>query len=122
MQELRTRRKEQGLCVYCGGELDKEGIYCSECTGKTNKMKHDWVLERHNKGYCVNCNNLMDRENGWFCIECAKKLNTRAKIRNAYRKANHLCIQCGESSDDYSYCQRCRDMRMERYWRKKNKK
>lgn len=121
MGNLRKLRRDNNLCLYCGGELDKEGIYCNKCTSKINKMKHNWVLERHSKGYCVNCNKKIDREKGWFCSECTKKLNTRAKIRNAYRRANGLCVQCGETSGDYSYCQRCRDMRMKRYWEKKNK-
>lgn len=35
------------------------------------------------------------------------------------RKEQGLCVQCGEKTDGYSYCKRCRDMRMKRYYNKK---
>ena len=120
VNRLKAKRKAEGVCIYCGGKLDTEYLYCSKCNEKVNKMQNNWILEKHNKGYCANCNKILDRE-GWFCIDCANDLKLKARIRNAERKANGLCIQCGRPTDGKTYCQRCLDMRMDRYYNNKNK-
>lgn len=118
LYELRKQRKAKGLCVSCGKSMDREGYYCNECNEKYNEYKHNHVCKYHTEGKCVNCGKEIDRQ-GWFCCDCAQRLKLRARKRSAYRRANGLCVQCGEPTALGSYCQRCRDMRMERYRRKK---
>lgn len=114
MKELRKSRKENNLCISCGGVKDREGAYCIKCNDRYNKLKYGYTLKNVENGKCATCSKPLDRE-GWFCKSCANKLNTRAKERSAYRRLNNLCVQCGTPTDGGSYCQRCRDMRMDRY-------
>lgn len=118
MTELRKERMLKGLCVQCGSVLNREGICCIRCNNRNNVSKYYRNQEVHEEGYCVNCSSKLDRV-GWFCIACANNLKTKAKLRNAERRLNHLCVQCGVKTELGSYCQRCRDMRMDMYWKKK---
>lgn len=118
---IKEKRQLDGLCVYCGGEMDREGYLCSKCNELHRDWKHDRVIRLHEQGRCTSCGKPLDRE-GWFCSKCAEKLNSRSKIRNAFRRANRLCIQCGKPLEDgykYNYCIRCRNMRSDRYYKKK---
>jgi predicted amidophosphoribosyltransferase len=119
MSELKNTRKENGLCEQCGTVLDRVGSCCIRCNNNNNKSKHNGSLKLHEEGKCVNCGNILDRE-GWFCKECMKKANAHARERNARRRANGKCVQCGVKIELGSYCQRCLDQRMDRYWNKKN--
>lgn len=120
MNDLKKYRTENGLCLYCGCEIDRAGIYCYECLEKVNAMKRVINQRKHRNGVCIACGIKLDRE-GWLCIECSKKLNLRGRIRNKFRKENSLCVHCGKESIGYSVCQECRDKRMERYYNKKEK-
>lgn len=118
MDELRKERKNKGLCVQCGIVLDRIGIYCIRCNDSNNKSKGILVHKLHEEGKCTTCGQILDRE-GYLCKKCIGKLDTHSNERNAYRRDKRLCVQCGKPSDSYSYCQRCRDMRMDRYRRNK---
>ena len=111
MVKLRNSRVDQGLCIGCGGVQDSEGSnYCLSCDEKYNRLRHDHVLKYHADGKCSTCGKGLDRK-GWFCIICAGNLKLRARVKCAERRANHLCVQCGESTNLGSYCQSCRDLR-----------
>lgn len=118
LYEKRRRRKAEGLCVSCGKSMDREGAYCIACNKKYNEYKYNIAHKRHEENKCSSCGKPLDRK-GWLCSECLKKLKLHARERSAYRRANGLCVQCGKPTELGSYCQRCRDMRMERYRRKK---
>ena len=121
MEKLRNERKANGLCVQCGVRLDRVGRYCEKCNDAANIIKRKRCIWLYSVGFCTNCAEPMDRE-GWFCLKCANNLKLKARIRNTERRLRGLCIQCGVWADGYSYCQRCRDMRMERYYLKRKKK
>lgn len=118
MDDLRAKRKAEGKCVQCGAELDREGICCTRCNDMNNESKSIGRYFMQKAGKCVNCGKALDRV-GMFCKKCLKKSNKKAMIRNAERRLQGLCVQCGEIAEGYSYCQRCRDQRMDRY-KKKN--
>lgn len=107
-------------CKYCHGELDREGIYCSNCRKITNMWKMDWCKKQVSNGFCSNCNSKLDRE-GWFCSKCCENLKLKARVRNIERRLKGLCVQCGDTAEGgRSYCRRCLDMRMTRYYKKKS--
>ena len=118
MQKLRNNRKENNLCVSCGVTNDREGYYCVNCNDKYNTWKRAHKMKYHQEGRCVTCGNVLDRV-GWFCIKCTSNLKLRARIRSEERRLNSLCVQCGVKVDSGSYCRRCLDMRMDKYWKKK---
>jgi hypothetical protein len=125
MKNLREYRKQNNMCINCGKIKDREGYYCTVCNEKYNKLKHKYTLKHHTEGKCSNCGNILDRNNNkgeaaWFCSECTKKLRHISNSRSAIRRSNSLCVQCGVYVDGYSYCQKCRDERMDRYYKKKN--
>lgn len=118
MNGIYLKRKTENLCVYCGKYMDRKGYYCNECTERWSKYKHNYTLTTHEKGKCTNCYNDLDRE-GWFCNICVNKLRLRGKALADFRRVNGLCVQCGVNVEEYKYCQKCRDERMERYYAKK---
>ncbi len=110
---VRKARKAEGICLYCGGVIDREGCHCSACNNRYNEWKKDHGIKYHEEGKCTNCGKDVDT-NGWLCRECANKANAHGRERNAYRRANSLCVQCGESTDGHSQCRRCLDMLADR--------
>ena len=121
MDRLRNERKANGLCAQCGTKLDRIGRYCKKCNTSGNINKHKRCLKLYAIGLCTTCAEPLDRD-GWFCSRCANNLKLRARVRDTERRLKGLCVQCGAWADGYSYCQRCRDMRMERYYSKKKAK
>lgn len=121
MFKIRKERIEKGLCPYCGNPIDREGYCCKYCNKYHHKLNRERAIRNIENNRCSSCGKTLDRE-GWFCISCAKKLNNRATIRSAERREKNLCVQCGTPTDGYSYCKRCRDMRMAKYYAKKDKR
>lgn len=117
MEKIRKSRVEQGLCVGCGSQKDRDGYYCFSCKEKYNMLRHARVNRLRAEGKCSACGNVLDRE-GWFCNSCTRTLRLRARSRCAERRLNHQCVQCGSSTELGSYCQRCRDMRNARLAKK----
>ena len=111
---VREIRKIEGSCLYCGGEMDREGIHCKSCNEKYNGWKRDHNQQYHAEGKCTNCGKELDKD-GWLCKECSKKANAHGRERNAYRRANNLCVQCGQPTDGvHSQCRKCLDMLADR--------
>lgn len=119
MKDIRKERAAAGLCQYCGGPLDKEGPHCTKCSEMYRIWKRENRRKNHEAGKCANCGAPVEGD-AWFCPSCQAQNNLRQNIRTAYRKVKGLCIHCGTPSGEYSLCQRCRDRRMERYYKKKN--
>ena len=120
IERLRQKRREENLCIVCGGKKDREGYHCTVCKDKYNKLKYRYILKLYGMGICTNCSQERDRL-GWFCSECCKYLRDRARTRSAERRANSQCVQCGAKVNSGSYCRRCLDMLAERRRRKKEK-
>lgn len=122
------RRKEQGLCVTCGKELDRTGLKCTECLKKSNatdRETYHWMQENR---ICPHCRKEVLFNDEKSCLECrARKTNNnsirmkrneqelRKKIairdanRYATRKELGLCVACGkENKSKYAVCNACR--------------
>ena len=84
-----TRRKENGVCVICGGEKETDRNRCNSCSKKQNlisknhrinnlkrykennkRLKKQYISE----GRCTNCSRPMIYSgNRMRCITCASK-------------------------------------------------
>lgn len=131
VRKFRQQRKDNGLCVLCGKELDRKGIRCISCNNELNKYNRDtraWRLEHR---ICPKCgkNDLFGDEKS--CQECSAKsyevaMKSRKKKgtehynrlhaewqRKEYerRKENGICGRCGKRNADYGYksCGICRE-------------
>lgn len=132
------RRKEQGLCVACGKELDRTGLKCTECLKKSNatdRETYHWMQENR---ICPCCRKEALFSNEKSCLECrARKTNNNAirlsrneqeirkqiAIRDSNRYQNRkelgLCVACGkENNSKYAVCKKCRIKRNARRTRK----
>ena len=105
---IKEIRKTEGLCLYCGGTIDREGCHCKSCNERYNEWKRNYIQQCHSDGKCTNCGKELDRD-GWLCRKCSNKANTHARERSEYRRANNLCVQCGKPSNGYSQCRECLD-------------
>jgi len=105
---IKETRKTEGLCLYCGGKIDREGPHCKSCNDKYNEWKRNHTQYYHIVGKCTNCGKEVNRD-GWLCRECANKANAHGRERNAYRRANNLCVQCCSPTDGHSQCRDCLD-------------
>lgn len=84
-RELYNRRREAGLCPHCGKPAT-HGIYCYE---------HSIKIKRYNTR----------------AVAHAKQKRHDRGLVPDYRKANHLCIQCGtpiEAGNSTMMCNACR--------------
>ena len=80
-REAYNRRRDAGLCPYCGKPAT-HGIYCYE---------HSIKEKRHHQELAAK----------------AKQARHDRGLIPDYRKANHLCLQCGapiEDGNDTMYC------------------
>lgn len=121
MSKLKNIRKENGLCTYCGKELDRKGYCCIKCNAMYNRWKMLTKNKLHEEDKCINCSKDMDRV-GWFCVKCTSNIKMWGRMRCAYRRLNSLCVGCGIDVDSGSYCRKCLDRRMSYYYKKKERK
>lgn len=128
VKQWKERRKSKGLCVACGKPIDRDGVCCTKCREKINKVtreRRNWYLEHK---ICPRCgkNDLMGDET--ICPECRAK-GTNVTLRNrkkdkyneyhrewsksAYQKRKEagICTRCGKrkATDGYTTCAMCRE-------------
>lgn len=142
---LYYKRKEKGLCVYCGKEKEEDRqhlVSCYRCVkNKSDEVKKNRITYRK-LGLCSRCGKyevLGDEKN---CLECKAKHNNRMdeqrkvngdKVREYnrnsykriadYRRENNLCTKCGGDRDDrYVMCSKCRAKNTETCRRTREKK
>lgn len=122
------RYKEQGLCVKCGGERDRNGVICKTCLDKSNERSRKDYQFYLDMGTCPICRKEKLFGDEKSCPECkARKTNNnsirvskneneiRKKIaerdakRYYERKNNGLCVECGKNNDSgFALCKICR--------------
>lgn len=119
-------RIANGQCPRCGKVLDREGMYCSECTAKTRKYYHDNVKFFKEKGLCAYCGKNKVFGNEKTCPECRayrakyrqppseasrKKHNEASKRKYQERKKKGLCVKCGKrkAEENRACCRICLD-------------
>lgn len=125
MEKIVIYRRLNMLCVRCGKELDRKGIYCTDCNEISNIVRKRQVNMAHTQGLCTGCKKPLDRE-GWFCTKCNEQLKKWGKQRIHKRKAAGICTQCGKEPavDGRVRCQLCLDknrISSEKYRNKKKR-
>lgn len=77
LKNLRTRRKQNGLCIDCGKPIcSASTVYCIDCRIKNrirNERRRNGIKrpERHEYGLCYICGKPSDE--GKLCGECYKR-------------------------------------------------
>lgn len=68
---------------------------------------------RKNNGLCPRCGNYMDRNGGYYCSECLKKVREYRKENRRFFLENHLCTECGKVQvfGNEHQCPECRAKR-----------
>lgn len=124
------QRKDAGLCVLCGKELDRKGIRCISCNDEMNKYSRETWTWRLEHKICPRCgkNDLFGDEKR--CPECLAEayknnMKTREKLGKEHlkeiarksrnnirqkRKEAGLCPRCGKRKPEYGFknCSICR--------------
>jgi len=148
-KELYHKRKSKGVCVNCGGEIEKERkgkTMCRKCADEKNKSQRLDRATYIKHGICPICktNRLVGDEHR--CYECSVRENQRVKgYRDkekeidpvGYSKRNSeasrrtrwkyvsqgLCVRCGrKKSAQFTLCARCRERQKEYDIRYKERK
>lgn len=119
-KELYRSRKEKGLCVKCGKVPPRQNrVMCAECGEKERRYENETRAFCRSVGICPVCqkNKLYGNERN--CVECraknyARNLNQPKVVRHINtthykRKAEGLCVKCGERppENDRVMCSRC---------------
>lgn len=141
---FRKRRKEQGLCIDCGGKLDRDGIRCDSCNEKIKKCNREMYAWRQGHKICPKCkvNDLFGDEK--VCLECnarnyAITMRSRErlgkehvnKVHKEWAKNEHqkriekgVCTRCGKRKADKGFktCGICRQKERNKYLEKRYRK
>lgn len=122
-------RKDKGLCVSCGGTLDRDGVRCKKCRDRqtTNDRENRRVYRESH--VCPSCRKNTILGDEMTCPECrAKGANYAEKLRersrddyNGYmrkyqknmyqkRKEDGICTRCGKRKAEHGFftCPACR--------------
>jgi hypothetical protein len=68
-RSLRNKRREEGVCTRCSGPRDNEGMDCSECRNKSNKLTMRQIKKNIVAGKC-RCGKARIK-NKLVCKRCA---------------------------------------------------
>lgn len=128
------RLHSQGLCVICGKEMDRDGVYCSVCLIK-EREEHRKNREFYLKmGICIQCRKEKIFGDEKRCVECRAKNQThyeeyfknqtqeyydrrnagqrrRSKAKRDWCRENGICTYCTKrkTMDGYLRCPICRE-------------
>lgn len=114
----RTSRINNGLCDRCGKPTEPGRINCRTCLDSIKTYRRRNI----DAGLCPRCGKNPMREHGLSCQECHEKQHisyiiqkTEGRHTVLRRKAEGLCVRCGEKllSDTYNgkpraTCDKCR--------------
>lgn len=79
-------------CPECGGEIDAEKRFCSECGYDTQNEKE----KKKKKNMCSKCGAKLDA-NMKFCPECGNRLTMKChKCGAVFSEGTKFCPECGE--------------------------
>lgn len=130
MANMYKKRRDEGVCVKCGKELDRQGVYCSKCLVKISKEHKDMRQWYQSNGICPVCKKEKLFGDEKECPVCAAKkyeitMRSRKKHGTEHYNSNHaewqkkkyheriklgICARCGKRKADYGYktCGICR--------------
>ena len=142
------KRRSEGLCVDCGGEIEEERkgkARCKKCADKNNEGQRLDRAAYIKNGICPLCKTRRLVGDEHRCYECRVKDSKRVKRYQDKEKAidpigytrkrtesckrtrqkyasQGLCVNCGRvKSEEYRLCEKCRQRNLEycRRWRER---
>lgn len=99
--EIRKKRSDLGLCQRCGKQKNTDKSVCSECKEENTKVRQKSVRRWVREGLCGGCGLEKDSEK-LYCAECRERHARYIAKKREFRKANNLCIYCGELGTTYT--------------------
>ena len=94
-KELIEYRKENNLCIYCGGQNDEEGyMSCSKCRSKKREQRKQSKEYKEKIGVCNLCGIYPVCGDEKWCPECRAK---RASYSKEYRSKNKEKVRLKEN-------------------------
>lgn len=108
---LYQSRRVAGLCVSCGGALNRDGSRCRSCANKASKRASRRMLKMREAGLC-HCGKV-PLPGISTCAACTQRNLVGASERYHRRRAAGCCVTCGEPMDRDSgvYCSGCCEVR-----------
>ncbi len=106
---LREKRKEAGMCVYCGELAISGKIACEQCHARSLKTSKKYRNKVLNSKLCIRCKVDVSYQSYKICQECRRK-ELAAKSK-AYLEFG-MCKTCGRKpirAPDKTLCQYCYD-------------
>lgn len=67
------RKKDSNVCVQCGGEKDREGLYCNWCKTRFNMYCRDRRTMLREMGICPYCRKEKLETGEKKCKSCKEK-------------------------------------------------
>ena len=117
--------KDAGICVRCGGVLDRNGVLCTKCNQEqaNESLGRYYFLKEIN--LCPKCGNTVGRDETYCAVCRAEAAEKSAKKRAALDKQKYneyqrsrkhkllekgICPKCGKRKIDIGYksCSYCR--------------
>lgn len=97
------------ICAMCSNPMDKGGRFCKACVKIKRKLSNQKYIAKFKKNsLCLSCGKPLDRK-GVLCSKCSDLKSARRKIIYETRKANNICVKCGELVlDGKTSCLPCR--------------
>lgn len=91
-----NERVADGLCVQCGGKLDKYAYHCNSCMQKKLRSSRINFKRKVSTGNCGRCGRKRGKGNSKSrCKRCALILYRQATRRFIKIKIEGRCVRCG---------------------------
>jgi hypothetical protein len=72
-KQLRQRKKEQGLCIYCADKTENNHIFCTKCLLKKRENNKKLRAERKRKKLCRECGSILNDNDITYCNNCKQR-------------------------------------------------
>lgn len=77
-RERQEQHKADGLCIWCGQPMDRDGSYCNACAERISQKTKKIRMARAASGLCSRCGKPTDAEH-ITCAACREYLNGKQK-------------------------------------------
>lgn len=85
--EMRARRREKGLCIYCGKVPPKNGrVGCEKCLRKRSDEALAIRVFYLSHGICPICRKNKVADSHALCAECLEKTNNQSRINRLNKR------------------------------------
>ena len=102
-------RKENHICVNCGGKAAEGHVRCDACRLLENEKQRARVAAKRVAKVCLDCGAPIKR--GLRCVECRKNIKLRRREKYKYCHDYGLCANCGDPNGNGKvFCDRCAEI------------